>query len=81
MHLCHRMKLVAYQLQTDGGYACQENVKEAKSFGVEDVAFNKKRGIAIADMAKSNWVYRKLKNFRAGIEANISTLKRTWGLS
>ncbi len=31
-------------------------------------------------MAKSNWVYRKLKNFRAGIEASISTLKRSYGL-
>ena len=72
---------VPRQCAADGGYACQENVKEAKSFGVEDVAFNKKRGIAIEDMAKSNWVYRKLKNFRAGIEANISTLKRAWGLS
>lgn len=72
---------VPRQCAADGGYASQENVAEAKSFGVEDVAFNKKRGIAIADMAKSNWVYRKLKNFRAGIEANISTLKRAWGIS
>ncbi len=72
---------VPRQCAADGGYACQENLAEAKSFGVEDVVFNKKRGIAITDMAKSNWVYRKLKNFRAGIEANISTLKRTWGLS
>ena len=31
-------------------------------------------------MAKSTWVYKKLRNFRAGIEANISTLKRAFGL-
>lgn len=72
---------VPRQCAADGGYACRENVEAARQLGVKDVVFNKKRGIAIADMAKSNWVYRKLKNFRAGIEANISTLKRTWGLS
>ena len=40
----------------------------------------KKRGLSILDMAKSNWVYKKLRNFRAGIEAGISTLKRAFGL-
>ena len=32
-------------------------------------------------MARSKWVYRRLKNFRAGIEATISTLKRSYGLN
>jgi hypothetical protein len=31
-------------------------------------------------MVKSNWVYRKLRNFRAGIESDISCLKRAYGL-
>jgi IS5 family transposase len=31
-------------------------------------------------MAKSAWVYKMLRNFRAGIEAGISTLKRAFGL-
>ena len=31
-------------------------------------------------MAKSLYVYRKLRNFRAGIEGVISYLKRTFGL-
>jgi hypothetical protein len=26
-----------------------------------------KNGLAVADMTKSAWVYRKLRNFRAGI--------------
>jgi hypothetical protein len=47
--------------------------------GVADVAFHKKRGIAIADMVKSPWVYRRLRNFRAGIEAGISCFKRAYG--
>ncbi len=29
----------------------------------------------------SKWVYRKLRNFRAGIEAGISCLKRAYGLA
>jgi IS5 family transposase len=45
------------------------------------VAFSKKRGLSVLDMVKSSWVYKKLKNFRAGIEANISALKRAFGLS
>ena len=43
--------------------------------GVEDMAFHKKCRLAIEDMVKSHWIYRKLRNFRAGIEANISCLK------
>ena len=48
---------------------------------MHDVAFHKKRGLTIEDMVKSRWVYRKLRNFRAGIEANISCLKRAFGLA
>ena len=32
-------------------------------------------------MVRSHWVYRKLRNFRAGIEASISCLKRAYGLA
>jgi len=31
-------------------------------------------------MVKGLWVYNKLRNFRAGLEANISRLKRAFGL-
>ena len=51
------------------------------SHGVEDVAFHKKRGLRVEEMVKSTWVYRQLRNFRAGIEAGISCLKRAYGLS
>ena len=44
------------------------------------MAFHKKRGLKVEAMAKSPWVYRKLRNFRAGIEAGISCLKRAYGL-
>lgn len=69
------------QVSADGGFASGDNLKKAKGGGTKDVAFSKKRGLKVLDMVKSNWVYRRLRNFRAGIEANISTLKRAYGLS
>ncbi len=68
------------QVAADGGYASTDNLEQGKKRGVEDVVFHKKRGLKVEDMAKSPWVYRKLRNFRAGIEAGISCLKRAWGL-
>lgn len=68
------------QCAVDGGYASTANLATAKAKGVQDAAFHKKRGLTIEDMVKSRWVYRKLRNFRAGIEANISCLKRAYGL-
>ena len=62
-------------------YASRDNLTAAKARGVKDVAFHKKRGLAVEDMVKSRWVYRKLRNFRAGIEAGISCLKRAYGLA
>ena len=69
------------QLAVDGGYASKANLDKAKALGVEDVAFHKKRGLSIEAMVKSQWVYRQLRNFRAGIEAAISCLKRAYGLA
>jgi IS5 family transposase len=69
------------QTAADGGYASRANLTAAKARGVADVAFHKKCGIAVADMVKSPWVYRRLRNFRAGIEAGISCLKRAYGAS
>jgi IS5 family transposase len=69
------------QAAADGGYASKENLETAKQRNIKDVAFHKKRGLGILDMTKSHWVYRKLRNFRAGIEAGISYLKRCFGLS
>jgi IS5 family transposase len=68
------------QVSADGGFASKDNLNDAKELGVRDAAFAKKRGLSVIDMAKSSWVYKKLRNFRAGIEANISTLKRAFGL-
>jgi len=69
------------QAAADGGFATTDNLRQAKALGVRDMAFHKKRSLAIEDMVSSRWVYRKLRNFRAGIEAGISCLKRAYGLA
>jgi transposase, IS5 family len=72
---------VPRQAAADGGFASRANLAAAKARGVEDMAFHKKAGLRIEDMVRSHWVYRKLRNFRAGIEAGISCLKRAYGLA
>jgi IS5 family transposase len=69
------------QAVADGSYASRSNLRQAKAHGIRDVAFHKKGGLTIEDMVSSRWVYRKLRNFRAGIEAGISCLKRAYGLA
>ena len=68
------------QVTFDGGFSSKANVQDIKAMGVEDVVFSKHVGLDITDMAKSSWVFRKLRNFRAGVEAGISFLKRTFRL-
>lgn len=69
------------QASFDGGFASKDNLVNIKKLGVKDVAFSKRRSISITDMVKSTWVYKRLKNFRAGIEGIISFLKRCFGMS
>jgi hypothetical protein len=68
------------QASFDGGFASRDNLADIKNLGVQDVAFSKRCRLEISDMVKSSWVYRQLKNFRAGIEAGVSFLKRAFGL-
>jgi IS5 family transposase len=71
---------VPLQAAFDGAFASRENLKTLKAMGVEDVAFSKRCGLEITEMVKSTWVYRKLRDFRAGIEGILSFLKRCFGL-
>jgi IS5 family transposase len=68
------------QVAADAGYASRENISDAKALGIKAVGLPKKRGMKIEDMTGSEWIYKKLKRFRAGIEGNISMLKRVFGL-
>ena len=68
------------QAAFDGSFASKENLANLKAQGVEDVAFSKRAHLPVEEMAQSVSVYRSLRNFRAGIEGNISWLKRIFGL-
>lgn len=63
----------------DGGFASQANIADAKGLGIKRVGFHKKKGIKVSAMGLKNKTLKKLRDFRAGIEGNISELKRAFG--
>ena len=65
----------------DGGFASKANLEKAKERKIRDICFSKKRGLEKTDMYRSEYIYNRLRRFRAGIEAGISWLKRCMGLS
>lgn len=64
----------------DGGFASKANLTQLKAMGVQAVAFSKRCGMSIHEMVAESWVYKRLRDFRAGIEGCISFLKRCFGL-
>lgn len=65
----------------DGGFASKDNLNAAKNKKIKDVCFGKKRGLQVEDMCRSQWVYNRLRRFRAGIESGISWIKRCFGFA
>ena len=65
----------------DGGFASKDNLKSAKGKGIKDVCFSKKRGIEVEEMCRSEYVYKRLRRFRTGIESGISWIKRCFGFA
>jgi len=65
----------------DGGYASKKNVSEGREMGVKRVVFHKRVGISYHSMGVKTKTFKKLRDFRAGIEGNISELKRAFGAS
>jgi IS5 family transposase len=63
----------------DGGFASKDNLAAAKGRQVKDVCFAKKRGLQVDKMCRSQWVYNRLRRFRAGVESVISWIKRCLG--
>jgi IS5 family transposase len=63
----------------DGGFASRSNLDALKDLGVQEVMFSKRCGLPIDEMVTETWVYKRLRNFRAGIEGCISFLKRCFG--
>jgi IS5 family transposase len=69
------------QAAMDGTYASRPNLEELKKQGVEQVCFSAPRGMSAEEMAGSRSVYRRLRDFRAGIEGIISFVKRCFGMN
>ncbi len=65
----------------DGGYASQENVRKGRDKGVKRVVFHKRVGLSNQAMGVKQKTFDQLRHFRAGIEGNISELKRAFGAS
>lgn len=65
----------------DGGYASQHNVSKGRIEGVDRVAFNKRCGLGLHDMGVKQQTFDRLRYFRAGIEGNISELKRAYRMA
>jgi len=63
----------------DGGYASKANVDKGREVGLKHAVFHKRVGISYQDMGVKIKTFKKLRNFRAGIEGNISELKRAFG--
>lgn len=85
MEMLHRTKAIfgkfPSETTADGGFASAKNVELAKKAGVKNVCFNKRCGLEILDMCKTKATFKRLAKFRAGIESNISALKRGFGLT
>ena len=63
----------------DGGYASKKNVTDGRGMGLKQVVFHKRVGISYQQMGVKIKTFKKLRNFRAGVEGNISQLKRAFG--
>ena len=72
---------VPHTTVADGGYASLQNVIDARTEGVVRAAFHKRTGLGYHVMGVKKKTLTSLKAFRAGIEGNISELKRAFGLS
>lgn len=65
----------------DGAFASKANHEALKASGTAEVCFSKPAGVPIDEMTSTPRIRRILKRFRAGIEATVSFLKRSFGLS
>lgn len=63
----------------DGGYASRDNIDKGKALGIKRVGFHKKKGLSVSEMGLREKTLKALRDFRAGIEGNISELKRAFG--
>jgi len=65
----------------DGGYASRDNISAGREQGCAQVVFYKPLGMSLHAMGVKQKTFDALRKFRAGIEGNISELKRAFGMS
>jgi len=65
----------------DGGFASKANLEALKASGTREACFSKPAGVPIDEQTSTPRIRNILKRFRAGIEATVSFLKRSFGLS
>jgi len=56
------------EVALDGGFASKANWPRQRAKD-QDVCFAKKRGLEVEQMCRSQWVYNRLRRFRAGVES------------
>ncbi|MFK7889834.1 MAG: hypothetical protein AB8B63_03380 [Granulosicoccus sp.] len=66
---------VPLETVADGGYASYNNVGHGRDNSVDRVVFNKRCGAGFHDIGVKKKTFARLRDFRAGIEGNISELK------
>ena len=76
-----RFDVLPTSFVADGGYASQDNVLKSREMGVKHVVFNKNVGLSYHAMGVKRKTFKALSDFRAGIEGNISELKRAYGVA
>ena len=69
------------EVVADGGYASEANVIDGRKSGVDRVVFNKRCGLGFHAMGVKKKTFERLRNFRAGVEGNISELMRAYGMA
>lgn len=72
---------VPLETVADGGYASRNNVATGREIGVDRVVFNKRCGLGFHDMGVKKKTFARLRDFRAGVEGNISELKRAYNMA
>ena len=74
------LKVTPEDVACDGCYASHDNANKARNIGVKRTVFSKPVGLGLHQMGVKQKTFKRIKNFRAGIEGNISELKRRFGL-
>ena len=69
------------QVATDAGFASAANARDARTQGVQDVVFTAPRKKDAPDTDRDSKTYKRLRQWRSGIEGIISATKRAFGLA